>query len=387
MRRYLVLLSAVTIQITLGGVYAWSVFVPPLQKVYGLSAAQTGLIYGLNICFFTIATVLGGRLMERLGPRLVTAAGGVLFAAGWFWAGCSGGNFAAMILGIGVVLGVGIAFGYVCLLATCVKWFPSHKGLVAGLTMAGFGSGAILLSQLADLFLRGGTDVLAFFRALGLIGGAIVFLAALVIDVPKGQAILVPSHLISLGSLVRQRRFWSLVAGLMAGTFGGQLVAGNLKLIGIWQGLSDQWATLPIAAFAAGSGAGRIAWGWLHDRLGRGTVPVSLAMLGATILLLLVSGASGPIFCVAVVLVGLCYGANFVLYAAEVARFFGVHSVSRAYPWVFVFYAISGTTGPWAGGWMYGMGHTFQWALLLAGCVAIVGAAVHWALREGRPQG
>jgi OFA family oxalate/formate antiporter-like MFS transporter len=382
MRRYSILLASVVIQITLGGIYAWSVFVPPLQKNYGLSQTETGLVYGLNLCFFTIALVLGGRLMERLGPRLVTAAGGVLFAAGWLGAGCSGGSMVVMTLCLGPVLGAGIAFGYVCLLATCVKWFPHHKGLVAGLTMAGFGAGAVVLSQLADFYLRRGTDVLEFFRVLGLAGGTLVFLAALVIDAPKGQAPGGPSHLVSFGALVRQRRFWSLVAGLMAGTFGGQLVVGNLKSIGLWQGLSDQWATLPIAAFAAGSGAGRIAWGWLHDRLGRGTVPASLLLQGAAILFLLKSGADGPVFCVAAALVGLAYGANFVLYAAEVARFFGVYSVSRAYPWVFIFYAISGTLGPLSGGWMYEAGHAFTGAMLLAAGAAGVGAAVHWALRD-----
>jgi MFS transporter, OFA family, oxalate/formate antiporter len=208
--------------------------------------------------------------------------------------------------------------------------------------------------------------------------------------VPRGQAVaLVPAHLISFRSLVRQRRFWSLVAGLMAGTFGGQLVAGNLKSIGLWQGLSDGWATLAIAAFAAGSGAGRLAWGWLHDRLGRRVVPVALASQGAAILLLLAAGAEGPFFGAAAVLVGMCYGANFVLYAAEVARFFGVHSVSRAYPWVFVFYAVSGTTGPLAGGWVYAAAGTYTWALVLAGGVAIAGAAVHCLLRDGswQPEG
>ena len=384
-RRYLVLLASLVIQITLGGVYAWSEFVPPLRKCYGLEVWQTQAVYGINVGFFTLAMVLGGRLMEWIGPRLVTAGGGVLFAAGWFWAGRSGGDFATLVLSVGVVVGTGIAFGYVCLLSTCVKWFPAQKGLVAGLTVAGFGAGAIVLSQVADFFLRAGTDVLAFFQGLGLVGGAVVVLASLVLAAPKGEAAPIHSHLTALRNLLRQRRFWALVAGLMAGTFGGQLVVGNLKVIGLSQGLSAWWATIPVSAFAAGSAAGRITWGWLHDRLGRNVVPASLALLGGSVLLLRTAGAEGAAFCAAAAMVGFCYGGNFVLYASEVAGAFGVHSVAKVYPWVFLSYAISGTTGPLVGGWMYGLGGTYTWALVLAACVAAVGTAAHWRLREPAP--
>jgi MFS transporter, OFA family, oxalate/formate antiporter len=387
MRRYLILMAALVIQVILGGVYAWGVFVPPLQSIYGLAPWQTQAIYGANVGGFTLAMVLGGRLMEKLGPRLITTVGGVLYAAGWLMAGCSGGRFVVLGLGVGLVMGTGIAFGYVSLLTTCVKWFPRQKGLVAGLTMAGFGSGAILLSLAAEEFLRGGMDVLTFFRWLAVVGGVAVVVSAQVLSVPRGTPTPAPEHLTAFRSLVRKRSYWALVVGLMAGTFGGQLVAGNLKVIGLSQGLGEWWATIPISAFAAGSATGRIAWGWFHDRLGRNTVPAALVLQASAILLLrgcgLLGGAGlvGPLFCLSAAMVGFSYGANFVLYAAEVAHAFGVHSVSRVYPLVFLFYALSGTTGPLVGGWVYQISSSYTTSLVLASALAALGAAVHAGLR------
>jgi len=137
--RYLNLLASVLIQLCLGGIYAWSGFVPQLNASYGISVAQTQLVFGVSIAMFTGAMVWSARLVEHRGPRVVASIGGVLFGLGYLTASFSGGHFPVLLLGIGVLAGIGTGFGYSCLLPNCMRWFPDHKGLVTGVAVAGFG--------------------------------------------------------------------------------------------------------------------------------------------------------------------------------------------------------------------------------------------------------
>ena len=130
--RYLTLLASVLIQLCLGGIYAWSEFVPGLNASYGVGVAQTQLVFGVSIAAFTGAMVWAARLVERRGPGFVATVGGVLFGLGYLTASFSGGTFFVLLLGIGVLAGIGTGFGYACPLPTCMRWFPDHRGLVTG---------------------------------------------------------------------------------------------------------------------------------------------------------------------------------------------------------------------------------------------------------------
>ena len=149
--RYIILIASVVIQICLGGIYAWSELVPALEETVGLSIAQTQIIFGCLFGVFTVSMVLAGKLLYRFGPRVLAGVAGLFFGAGYLVASYSGGSFPLMLLGISLLAGIGTGTGYVCPLTTCMKWFPNHRGLVTGISMAGFGGGAVLLSALAEI--------------------------------------------------------------------------------------------------------------------------------------------------------------------------------------------------------------------------------------------
>lgn len=142
-----------------GSVYAWSIFIEPLQNEYGYLVSQTQLVFGFIIAFFVLIMILAGRLEKRYGPRLTAATGAVIFTIGYLVAAASGGNLSVLILGMGVLSGIGMGFGYITVLATVVKWFPNNKGLAMGFSVAGFGGGAIILSQIVSVMLQNGMPV------------------------------------------------------------------------------------------------------------------------------------------------------------------------------------------------------------------------------------
>ncbi len=349
MNRYVIVAAAIVVQTLLGSFYAWSVFVPSLQQAGGMTAFQSQIVFGVMIGIFTVCMVVGGRLLDRLGPRLLVLAAGLLYGGGYHLASHTGAAFWPLLACIGGLAGAGIGFGYVSCLALCVRWFPERKGLVTGLAVAGIGGGSVLVSQIAGPLLEGGTGALMVFRWMGLVYGVVIVGLALVLRFPPASSPAATAP-VPLGQLARNRTFWLASVGIFAGTFAGLLVIGNLKPIGLGKGVGVEAAVLAVAAFAVGNTLGRLVWGWAYDRFGFAVVPTSLLMLGASIASLAAVGQAPGLFVPLATGVGLCFGACFVLYAALIAGGFGPERVGQVYPIVFLFYGLAAVVGPPAGG-------------------------------------
>ncbi|MFW5856486.1 MAG: MFS transporter [Planctomycetota bacterium] len=377
MTKISILLSSVLIQTCIGGLYAWSEFVPALTDTHGLSTAQTQLIFGALIAAFTVSMVVAGRLLNRIAPRWIAMFGGLLFGGGYWIAARSGGDFGLLLLGIGIVTGIGTGFCYVCPLTMCAKWFPERKGLVTGIAVAGFGGGAVVLSALGEHWFAHDIGILPIFGRIGVLYGAAIVLAALPLRMPGGERAGRPP--VAFGILTRDRHFWGLALGMFAGTFAGLLVIGNLKPMLLAAGASSTVATAAISAFAIGNAIGRVSWGGVADRVGAGVVPVSLSFLTATLLLAWVlPGASAGAIALSALL-GIGFGACFVVYAAETASHYGADRLAAIYPLVFLAYGLSGLAGPWVGGLVYDRTGSYAGGLLLSFAVlavAIVGTVV-----------
>ena len=141
--RWFVVLGAVLIQLSLGAIYAWSVFTPSLIKV-GWSKLETQIVFAVGLVTFAIVMVFAGRMLTKLGPRLLAVMGGLTLGTGYALAGLLGGtDFWAVCLGVGLIGGAGIGLGYVVPIAVGMQWFPDKKGMITGLAVAGFGFGAM----------------------------------------------------------------------------------------------------------------------------------------------------------------------------------------------------------------------------------------------------
>ena len=374
LKRILVLPAAVLIQMGLGGVYAWSVFVPSLRTDYGLTASQTQFIFGLTFGTFTVSMLLAGRLLPAWGPRWVGLLGGLLFACGQLASSASGGQFPGLALGYGVTGGAGIGFGYVAALTAAVQWYPTRKGLVTGVAVAGFGVGSVILTALTTAWLKAGWTVLEMFRAIGCAYGGVVCASSLLLfRPPAGRARLV----VPFGTgmhLFKDPGFRVLGLGMFSGTFAGLLVVGILKPIGMASGLSPDAASAAIGAFAVGNAAGRIVWGWIYDRVGYPAIPCSLLFLCLSLGVLIAAGYAPVAFMAAVILVGFGFGACFVLYAAQVASRYGVTDVGRIYPLLFLMYGLAGLGGPLLGGLLLDWTDGYRAPIVVSAVVAAAGA-------------
>lgn len=147
---WIVTFAGMGINLSLGVLYAWSVIKKAIPAEWGWDDADKALPYAIACITFAFMTVPAGRLQDKIGPRWVATAGGVLTGLG-----CIVASYATTVLwyviGFGLLAGAGIGLGYAAATPPAVKWFSAKKtGLIAGIVVAGFGLASVYISPLAN---------------------------------------------------------------------------------------------------------------------------------------------------------------------------------------------------------------------------------------------
>jgi len=147
---WMVTFAGIGINLALGVLYTWSVIKKAIPVEWGWSDADKALPYSIACIVFALVMVPAGRLQDRIGPRWVATAGGILTGIG-----CIIASYAVTVLwfviGFGIFAGAGIGLGYASATPPAVKWFSARKtGLIAGLVVAGFGLASVYISPIAN---------------------------------------------------------------------------------------------------------------------------------------------------------------------------------------------------------------------------------------------
>jgi len=156
--------ASVAIHLCIGSVYAWSIYNPPLTRLFGVVAPASGdwslqdvtWIFSVAIVFLGFAAALAGHWLDKVGPRLVGTAAAVLWGGGYLVGsiGILTHQLWLLYLGYGVLGGCGLGLGYVSPVSTLIKWFPDRRGMATGMAIMGFGGGAMIGAPLKRYFIQ-----------------------------------------------------------------------------------------------------------------------------------------------------------------------------------------------------------------------------------------
>jgi MFS family permease len=133
------------INLALGILYTWSIFKLEIKESimsgdgrFNWDLASLNDPYAVCCLVFAFTMITAGRLQDKVSPRLTAIFGGLLTGAGLLV--ISQSNIVAnWILGFGVLMGMGLGFGYASATPPAIKWFPGRKtGMIAGIVVAGF---------------------------------------------------------------------------------------------------------------------------------------------------------------------------------------------------------------------------------------------------------
>jgi MFS transporter, OFA family, oxalate/formate antiporter len=344
--RWIILTASIVSMIAVANYqYGWTLFVKPLQAHFKVDAALIQITITVFVLLETWLVPFEGWLVDKFGPRLLVALGGVLAGIGWFGSG-KAESVSTLYLWY-AVCGIGAGIVYGTAVGSALKWFPDHRGLAAGLTAAGFGAGsAFTVAPIANMINSQGYQ--AAFIKWGIIQGLVVVIAAMFLKAPPANWL--PKTWRSKGSEeVRTRQapvsftpgemsatphFWLMYLMMMMVATGGLMAVAQLapmatdfKVDKI--PVSLLWLTMPAITFALSAdrlvnGFCRPFWGWVSDHIGREKTMTLAFGLEAVAIFALLRFAHRPyLFVILSAFTFFGWGEIFSLFPALCGDFFG----------------------------------------------------------------
>ena len=374
MKKYLILVLSVLIQICLGVGYSWSTFVPPLKQNFGLTIAQTQAIFGIGSLIITLCIFAGGRIQDRLGPRIPVFIGGIILGSSYILAGCSSGTYSALRLFIGICAAIGVGICYVCPIVCSVKWFPNHKSLAAGIVVSGYGGSPIIISLISEYLLSHQVNVLDIFKYMGLAFLIIIPIAAIFLqNPPRGKNYTPVAADIKTIDLIKDRNFWGLLCGIFPCLCIGLMTISNIKPFSLSLNLSLTVTATAVSILAFFNAIGRIGWGIIGGFL-EGKKVILLSLISTAIVCLAAAFAvkDDLTFFLFVVFAGFNYGACLVLYAAEIANHYGTEKMGTIYSTLFLSNGVAGFLAPPLAGRIFDNTGSYTPAFLIFGSLAFI---------------
>ncbi|HEY4389566.1 MAG TPA: OFA family MFS transporter [Ktedonobacteraceae bacterium] len=361
--RWYIAIAAFIVQLSLGSVYAWSVFLTPVMTTYGASKPTANLTFSITLLALGITAGFGGYLNNRFGPRIITTTGGILYGIGLILAGLTTPlhNIGLLYLTYGIIGGIGIGLGYIVPLAMLIKWFPDRRGFITGLAVAGFGLGALILSLIAPGLLnaKSGIGVGSTLLALGIVYLIIVVIGAQFFrTAPDGYAPAgwTPSAKVqetqatrsyTLAEALRSPRWYVLWLILALNvTAGAALISVASPLATSFTGVVPQVAAILVSTISIFNGAGRLFWGWVSDAIGRPFTFLSIFIVQIIAFALLPSIGNFGVLLIPAALIALCYGGGFGTMPAFAADFFGAKNAGTIYGVMLTAWSAGGILGP-----------------------------------------
>jgi MFS transporter, OFA family, oxalate/formate antiporter len=358
--RWIIAVAAVIMQVCLGAVYGWSVFVKPIIAVEHWTLTQVSLTFTLAIAALGVGTVIGGLWMDRSGPRIVAATGGVLYGLGYLIASfaITQHSLAMLYVGYGLFSGLGMGMAYITPVATLAKWFPDRRGLMTGVAVSGYGAGALVMSPIAARLIQ--TKGIPFtFVSLAIVYLVLVVITAQwYINPPQGwrptgwqpntavsRAATTSEFTVSQAMSTWQ--FWLLWVMMFLNVSAGIMIISQASpMAQQLVGLTAVQAAGIVGVISIFNAVGRVFWAWVSDFIGRATVYFLLFAIQVIVFFTLPSAHSVTVFTTLVAIVGLCYGGGFGTMPSFTADFFGPRYMGGIYGWILLAWGAGAIPSP-----------------------------------------
>jgi OFA family oxalate/formate antiporter-like MFS transporter len=355
-QRIAIACAAFCMQLALGAVYGWSVFLNPLREHFSASKVEVSLTFTITLAVLGVTAGFGGSLQRRIGPRATASLAGLLYGSGVLLSGIAP-NLATLYLAHGVLGGVGLGLGYIVPLAVLIRWFPDRRGFITGLAVMGFGFGALVTGPLAT----GMIASLGLQSTLMVLGAAylviVVIAAQFMRSAPENYA--PPGWTPPARQALRSDRDTTLIDALRTPhwyllwlmlalnvTAGAALISVAAPLTQEFTQVGSALGAITVCLISLFNGLGRLFWGTLSDRIGRTSTFLALFLLQTAAFALLPALGHFTAFLVPVAIIALCYGGGFGTMPAFTTDVFGAKNAGAIYGAMLTAWSAGAIAGP-----------------------------------------
>jgi MFS family permease len=375
--RWLVPPAALAIHLSIGQVYAFSVFKNPLLALHGTDGSQwnlkeIGYIFSIAIAVLGLSAALFGKWLERAGPRKAMFVSACCFGLGFeiAAAGASTHQLWLIYLGYGIIGGIGLGVGYISPVSTLIRWFPDRPGLATGMAIMGFGGGAMIGSPL-------GTRLMAFYKAgghaaipsawvtMGILYFIFMMFGVFTVRVPAEgwkpagwtpparQSTMITSHSVEVNTAMRTPQFYFLwlVLALNVTAGIGILEQASPMIQDLFHGQVTAMAAAGfVGVLSLFNMGGRFAWASCSDFIGRKPTYMIFFAAGAILYFVLPYTAtqmhSVALFVLIAGLLLSMYGGGFATIPAYLRDMYGPYNVSAIHGRLLTAWSVAGIVGP-----------------------------------------
>ena len=370
----------VTLGITFGIWYSFSVFFLAIIKDFGWSRAAGSSIFSIFIISQALTGLLAGHLQDRFGPRVVIPVGTVILSICLALTSRAQSLWEFYVV-YGVFAGAGVSLlAFSSHSAFIPKWFARKRGLAIGIAMSGIGFGMLFLVPLVEKSITAygwRTTYLYLSGLVLLVAGSlnVIFSRRRPEDMnlrPDGDD---PEETAqrSLGRMVVKvvdrdwanqdwtlkkaigtQRFWFLV---MAFFFGSWVYQGTLLhaiSAMVDYGLSRESAAYYFGILGIVGSGGKIVFGYLSDIMGRERVTVlaGIFVVAGIFCLMGMTNMIGLLPLLFAILFGLGYGAAAPVFPSMSADIFLGNSFGLIFAVICIGGGMGGSTGAFISGFL-----------------------------------
>jgi MFS family permease len=371
------LVAATVPTLPFGTIYAYSVFLAPMEAMLGIGRADMAFVFSLAAITLTVGMLGAPRLYRRFAPPALLLAAGALSAAGLAVAAAADG-LAQLALGYGVLFGLGGGVVFTTLQQGMNQSIASRTGLANGYYVSLYPLGAMI-----------GTPLLGWAIAAHGLRPTLAGLAAVILATTAFAALLyrlagLRMRDASAAAADDDARRWDVFARLFGVFFlaaaAGLTVmsqsAGILKAYGAGTGLA-----LGATSFVTGAiAAARLGGGVLVDRFEAPRVGAGAHLLALCGSLLLLAWPSPSMAVAGLTLIGVGYGIVSGMTAGAIAQYWHRNAFGRVAGQIYVAWCLAAITLPMVAGWLFDRSQGYHGAMMLAAAVNVLGAALSTSL-------
>ncbi|EST54925.1 MFS transporter [Brevibacillus panacihumi W25] len=396
--RWLIALAAVGIHLSIGSVYAWSVFTKPIQQQFGWELPDIQFTFSIAILFLGLSAAFLGHYVEKHGPRKAGILASIFFGTGIVGAGLatSMGSLPFLYITYGVLGGIGLGVGYITPVSTLVKWFPDRRGLATGLAIMGFGFASMIASPIMNMLIDS-VGIANTFYILGIIYFVVMFASAQYLApppkdwVPAGfsadanagkKQIKKDLCQLTANEAVKTRRFYLLWLMLFINvTCGIAVISVASPMAQEMVGMSVATAALMVGLNGLFNGAGRIGWASFSDYIGRPNTYTAFFIIQAVLFFLLPALTNPILFMVAMFIIMTCYGGGFSSIPAYIGDLFGTKQLGAIHGYILTAWAAAGLAGPIFAAWVHKTTSSYTGTLSIFAAMFVVALVISLIIR------
>ena len=381
-RAWAAILAATVMGLPLGSVYAFSVFLRPIERELAIPRSAVSLVFGLATIGFTVGSVAAPYCYRLASMKALVLACAVAGSLGIFIASAAH-SLPMLLFGYSFVFGIGGGASYVIMQQGANLLVHSRRGLLNGYLVALYPAGAVLSAPIFEWSNNrfGYRTTLAGLALTLLITGLIaialtIFAGTRLTALPHGGA---PSHKSPLGTL-----FLRLSTVFFLAAASGLTVLSQAKEIVVAYGGDITTAIVTTTAIAAAIACARVCGGFLVDRFPVPFVAAaahSLALGGAICLTIWPQAETAAI---ALGMIGVGYGFISGTTAGGVAVYWPAAEYGRIASLTYIAWCAAAISLPVLAGRLFDLTGGYTTTILIAGCGNFLGIVLALGLPRQR---